>query len=200
MRPSVPVLHPGGTVLCIGGGPSLTTADVERCRGRVAGAIAINDAYRLAPWADVLYAADERWWTWHQGAPDFTGRKYSLQPGAARWPGVQVLQNTGDDGLETEPTGLKTGRNGGYQAINLAVHLGAVRVLLLGYDMGPDATGRTHWFGDHPQRIESPYATFLAKFERMVTPLSQLGIEVFNCSRRTALTVFPCRSLDEVLA
>lgn len=192
----VPRLWPGSTVVCLGGGPSLTSEDVAACRGQRV--IAINDAYRLAPWADVLYAADARWWRWHRGVPTFTGLKYSLQRDAAHW-GVTILQHTGDQGLETAPTGLRTGQNGGYQAINLAVHLGATRVLLLGYDMQVGPAGRTHWFGHHPDHNVSPYHTFLARWPSIVAPLRALGVKVLNCSRETALTVFPRVSLEEAL-
>jgi len=33
--------------------------------------------------------------------------------------------------------------------VNLAVQLGAARILLLGYDMRA-VDGKTHWFGEHP--------------------------------------------------
>jgi len=197
--PAVPRVFPGSTIVCLGGGPSLTPDDVEAVRGRCP-VIAINDAYRLAPWADGLYAADSKWWTWHQGVPTFTGPKYSLDPKAAKWPGVQVLEDTGVEGLECRPSGLRTGRNSGYQAINLGVHLGAVRIVLLGYDMSPAPDGRSHWFGDHPDRNPSPYAHFLAAFTTIVAPLAAAGVSVVNCSRRTALTSVPCVPLTDELA
>ena len=59
----------GGTAVLLGGGPSLTLGQVEKVRAaREAGAvhvIAVNDAYRLAPFADVCYFADSEWWGWH---------------------------------------------------------------------------------------------------------------------------------------
>ena len=58
-RPSVPKLWPNSTVVCIGTGPSLTQADVDLCCSQ-ARVIAVNDAYRMAPLADVLYAADDK--------------------------------------------------------------------------------------------------------------------------------------------
>jgi hypothetical protein len=197
--PSVPRLYPQGTIVCVGGGPSLTAADVEFCRDRAA-VVAINDAYRLAPWAAVLYAADAKWWKHHEGAPSFAGLKYSLQRDAAQWPGVQVLQNTGEAGIELDPRGLKTGRNGGFQAVNVAVHLGAARIVLLGYDMGIHS-GKTHWFGDHPDRIRScsPYSVFIERFATCLEPLRALGIEIVNCSRRTSLECVPRVDLREVL-
>lgn len=188
-------------MVCLGTGPSLTADDVQACRDR-ARVIAVNDAYRLAPWADVLYACDAKWWAWHQGAPDFAGRRYALEPRAADWPGVQLVRNTGRHGLELDPSGVRTGGNSGYQAINLAVHLGARQIVLLGYDMQHAADGRSHWFGEHPRAIaaSSPYHAFRSAFDTLVEPLRALGIRVVNATRRTALTAFPCVSLEEALA
>lgn len=195
----VPRLWPRATCFLIGGGPSLTAEDVALVRGQ-GGVIAINDAYRLAPWADVLYAADRKWIDWHHGVPSFTGPKYSIQSSeTVNRPDWQVLRNTGIFDLELDPSGLRTGRNSGYQAINLAVHLGATRILLLGYDMSPDGA-QQHWFGDHPDHQISPYAEMRAAFETLMQPLAALGISVVNCSRRTALTAFPCLPLEMALA
>lgn len=192
----VPRLWPGGTIACVGGGPSLTAADVAYVRGRVTATIAINDAYRLAPWADVLYACDAKWWYWHKGAPGFAGLKYSIDPVAgARHRDVHVLKRTGDEGLELDAGGLRSGGNSGYQAIGLAVHLGAARVILLGYDMQGG-----HWFGAHPNGSKPPFVLCLQRFETLIAPLAALGVEVVNCSRESALTCFPRRSLEEALA
>lgn len=199
MTPRVPRLWPGATIVCIGGGPSLTPADIATVRGR-ARVIAVNDAYRLAPWADVLYACDQQWWNWHAGVPTFAGWKYGIASSVPiTWPDVVVLENTGWLGLEEEPTGLRAGHNGGYQAVNLAVHLGAARILLLGYDMAPDGA-QTHWFGDHPDHVPSPFPEMRAAFDTLVAPLAARGVEVLNCSRRTALTAFPRVPLEQALA
>jgi hypothetical protein len=210
-------LWPDSTIVCIGSGPSLTPEDVNACgearsigpRGidarpgerwhRVC-VIAINNAWQLAPWAQVLYACDAKWYGWNSGVPTFRGLKYSIDPQSAKWPGVQVLQNTGPLGLELEPTGLRTGKNSGFQAINLAVHLGASRILLLGYDMSPAPDGRDHWHGSHPDGQIPPFAAMLATFPSLVAPLAALNIQVVNCSRRTALDVFPKARLEDELA
>jgi len=52
------------TVVIIGGGPSLTMDQLEYVKGR-AKTIGINDAYLIAPWIDILYACDLKWWNWH---------------------------------------------------------------------------------------------------------------------------------------
>ena len=193
----VPKLWPGATVAILGGGPSLTIADVEAVRGR-ARVIAINNSYTLALFADVLYGCDAKWWDWHRGAPTFPGLKYTIEP--TKWPDVQVLKNTGPLGLELAPTGLRTGFNSGYQSINLAVHLGAARILLLGYDLSDGPDGRCHWHPPHPDRMASPYHAMLTAFPSLVQPLADLGVSVVNCSRRTILDAFPKGTLDEELA
>lgn len=202
MKPAyatVPRLWAGETVVCVASGPSLTQADVDLCRDR-AKVIVVNDGYRMAPWAEALYACDFQWWRVHQGVPSFAGLKFSIHPKAARF-GVQVLRNTGPDGLETDPSGLRTGSNSGYQAINLAVHLGAARILLLGYDMQRTG-GKSHWFGDHPYGLQSRPALslFVRHFATLVPPLRALGIPVINCTRETALTCFPRHPLEDALA
>lgn len=198
----------GGLVVCLATGPSLTAADVHRCRGR-ATVIVVNDAHRLAPWADVLYSSDRYWWGFHQGVPDFAGYKAGIEvsPGRAprelltRVPGIAIYRNAGPDGLENAPDGLRTcGANSGGAALNLAVHLGARRVLLLGYDMG-DVTGRGHFFGQHPEPIRGRhnFPTWRRAFQTMAAPLAAAGVEVLNCTRRTSLEAFPCVPLDEAL-
>lgn len=193
---TVPKICPGGTVACLASGPSLTPDDVEAVRGLDA-VIVVNTTYQLAPWATGLYAADAAWWNWHKGA-DFSGLKYSVSPQAAVW-GVKVLRNTGPHGLELQPDGLRTGMNSGYQAINLAVHFGAARILLLGYDMQVGQRREKHWHADHPNKVDADYRKFLGAFQTIVAPLHAAGVEVLNCTRRTALTCFPLVPLADAL-
>ncbi|RMD64399.1 MAG: hypothetical protein D6826_02525, partial [Alphaproteobacteria bacterium] len=204
-RWSVPRRWPGATIVCAASGPSLAAPQLARVRGRWP-VIVVNDSWRLAPWADVLYAADWRWWRKHTGVPAFRGLKVTIANGHGAplpWPEIKVLENTGIEGFERAPGGLRTGRNGGYQAINLAVHLGAARVVLLGYDMKPSADGRTHWFGDHeewPTRPAIYRDVFLPHFDGLARALDEAGIAVVNCTPDSALDVFAKAPLAAVLA
>jgi len=146
MTTSAPRLLPqGGTVLITGSGPSLTQADVTYARRHVVLTIAVNDSYLFAPDADVLYACDGGWWRNHQGCrtehiyqgrrfPAFTGRlKCALTGlGSVTDPDVLRLRQGSPTGLSSDPTRLATGKNSVYQAINLAVHMGATGAVLLG--------------------------------------------------------------------
>ena len=198
----VPRLCPGGTVLCIASGPSLALEDVEHARSRVDAVIAVNDSWTLAPWANAVMASDGAWWLVHDGLRQFPGLKYCLDKAGTRVKGVVVLKRTGEEGLELDPTGLRTCRNSGGAAINLAVHFGAKRVVLLGYDMSmPKGLKREHFFGQHkfPLRGGSPYPMFRDAFKKMVAPLKEAGVDVVNCSRYTELDAFRKRDLREEL-
>lgn len=195
---SVPRLWQNETAVCVAAGPSLTQADVDYCRGK-AKVIVINRSYELAKWAEAMYACDSRLWKWVNGAPDFPGLKFTLDPMAKRWPGVRLLGKGPHQGLSLDPAKLCLGGNSGYQALNLAVLLGATRILLLGYDMGVSSKGKQHWHGDHPNKMRSPYQTFLNNYPTLVEPLTKAGIEVINCSRETRLKCFPRMTIEEAL-
>lgn len=204
---SVPTLWPGSLVVILATGPSLNQTDVDYVRGK-ARVMAINDAHRLAPWADVLYSSDRRWWNHYKGVPEFQGVKYGIGSGVGKknpfplkWAGVDVLRNTGYHGIDVKPDSLRNGRNSGYAAINLAVHLGATKILLLGYNMSYRG-GKAHFFGDHPAPLPQSaglYPGFRRNFESMVKPLSELGVSVINCTHETSLMAFPRKALRDVL-
>lgn len=207
----VPVLWPGGTVVCAASGPSLLGEDLKYVCGR-APVIAINAAIQLAPWADIFYSGALEYWrpeaiasrermgfrglsiriAWNEG----TG-PHQMKRGVSK--GVIVLGNSGDDGLETKPDAIRSYKNSGGAAINVAVHTGATRIVLLGYDMMTDKHGRHHFNGSPGEKHHSPYPHFRTHMGTMGPHLRALGVEVVNCSRATALTCFPRKRLDEVL-
>jgi hypothetical protein len=200
----VPRTWIGETAVCIASGPSLTAEDVGYVRGK-ARSIVVNNGYQLAPWADVLYAADARWWIWHKGAPGFAGLKFTCGSPPPQY-GVTRLACASESGLSHDPAALCTGQNGGYQAINLAFLFGVARIVLLGYDLqlGPDH--EEHWHGPHnprsrvaPSLLEQKLARFRAAFTALVAPLNAAGVAIVNCTRSTALTCFPCRALEATL-
>jgi len=207
----------GATVVCIAGGPSLTAHQVELVQawrqGDRAGAprrvIVVNDAYQLAPFADLLFFADSRWWGWHRARPAlkaFVGDKVTMGfngewiPDEAVWKLRDIASPESERVLSTTPNALAKGGSSGYQAMNLAVLAGAARLVLLGYDCKVAADRRMHWFGDHP--IPTPpwwLSTLPRLFAQLAKALAARGVEVVNCSEDTALGCFPRAPLDRAL-
>lgn len=214
----VPPIWRGETVFCVASGPSLRDMDLARLRGRRV--IVVNDNYLRCPWADILYFCDHKWWVWHSSKPElrdkfaaFAGVKATLDRRVAEADlEIMWLQDAGWNpdqglvGLDPRPTHLRNGRNGGYQALHLAVHLGARRIVLLGYDMKPGPKGETHWFGEHVddtgrERPTGPatIAKWATNFETLVAPLQERGIEVLNATPGSAITCFPRSRLEDCL-
>jgi hypothetical protein len=195
----IPRLWPGQTAVLIGGGESLLRADVDHVRSK-ARTIGINDAWRMAPWADLLYGADKPWWDYYAGVPDFAGERWTQdkqkgREAAEQW-GLRLVRSEPGSDLSFDPAFVCQGWNSGFQAMNLAVLFGCSRILLLGFDMQG-----SHWFGSHPGKLNraSPYPLFIAAFTRAAAQLAAAGIEVVNCSRTTALECFPRATIEQAL-
>lgn len=207
----------GETCAVLGGGPSMTPAAAAAVRGRCrviavnSCAVATVDARgnahaAVAPWADILYAADRKWWQEnHAAAAAFAGVKVTIRPnGYADFTpeidGVRVLGWGGPRGFDDRVDYLRTGWNSGYQAMHLAAHLGVKRVLLFGFDMHADKG--EHWHGDHRWRpgYKSQYPLFIQSFEHGAPEFARRGVEILNCTPGSALTCFPMATAEEALS
>lgn len=206
---TAPRLWEGDTAVIVATGPSINQADVDYCRGK-ARVCCVNTSITLAPWADALYFADQRWFDHNaEAVKSFKGLKVTIENAYAvteQDPTIRVMRN--DDhrekkqtGLCIKPDGLRTGRNSGYQAVNLVYHLGVKRIVLLGFDLGVKE-GKRWWFGDYGWASGSPNIyqnTFLPNFLTLEKPLAKAGVEVINATPDSALKCWPIMPLAEAL-
>lgn len=209
---SVPRDWKGQTAAILASGPSLTREQCEAVRDKCR-VIAVNNqgidtvdsvsgqlVQAMAPWADVLFAADIKWWNHYQDrALKFEGRKVCIVH-RRNFPQVYSLQRSSELVFDPRPTHLVFGGNSGYMALHLAVHFGAKRILLCGYDM-KDSGGRKHWFGNHSGKLNSKarYHYWIRSFDRLAPRLAKMKVEVINCSTNTALRCFPRTTLEKAL-
>ena len=198
---TVPPIWSGQTVCIMASGPSMSQAVADAVHKAGVPTITVNSTWRLAPWAAMLYAADEEWWRHesNRNALSFAGLKVSV----AEVPGVLRLRNSGTVGFDPEPFSVRTGGNSGYQALHVAIHAGAARVLLCGFDM-QETGGETHWHGEHGWGLRrTPTPTFerwCERFAALVPELQARGVDVINCTPRSALTCFSSKPLAEALS
>ena len=160
-------------------------------------AIAVNDAWVIAPTADVLYATDAHWWMHHKGVPEFAGVKVGYGgPGPA---GIIWLEGSGPTGFDDRLGWVRHGLNSGYSAVHLAVQLGARRIILVGFDMRP-VNGKAHFFGDHPKGVSRAmlFERWVTNFGELANILEKLGVEVANVTPDSALKkCFPYVALED---
>lgn len=170
--------------------------------------IAINSTHRIARWADLLYCADNQYWLHpnNKDALSFGGLKVTIQDPRGEilpQPDILVLRNDGVDGFTDDRSAIRHGSNSGYQAIHIAVHLGAARIILCGFDMRA-INDKQHWHERHPPPLRDHgsgiYAGWIRSFEKLAPELKKRGVEIVNCTPQSALTCFPMMDLTEAIA
>lgn len=134
---------------------------------------------------------DQKWWEVYadEVSKTFEGLRLSVCMRSDKFGAVRVMP----DGQFP----MTTYGNSGTGAIMLAKLYGAARVVLLGYDCQRTA-GKTHWHGDHPEQLGN--AGSMPRWDKQFSELAQaIQMPVINCSRETALTMFPRKRLEDVL-
>lgn len=189
------------TAICIASGPSLTADDVNYCKGK-GRVYVINNTFKLAPWADVLYACDGRWWdAYHEYVEQsFAGEKWTIDDAAAVKYDLNTVGVLNEEVWSNHPKAITLGGNSGHQALNLACIQGADRVILLGYDMKPRKDGIRHWHGDHIQSLlQTNPIEYVNWCNNLREASKEIKIPVINCTRDTALDCFDRADLRDVL-
>lgn len=166
--------------------------------------VAVNDAYRLLPNADILYACDAAWWRQHSGCPGFAGERWSShnlkaeddKSEIADRYGVNLVAGDHKQTFSHDPGLIHYGSNSGFQGINVAILKGADPVILVGFNM----SGGTHFFGRHPPGLlqNSDFSRFVPNFEYAARHLR--GVTVINATPGSALKCFPMMDLPDALS
>ena len=179
------------SAICIATGPSLTLCDVNKCKQSGRTIYAINDAYKLAPWADYLYACDGDWWDYHEGVKDFKGERWTTSDAAALKWGLNHAPGTPQKLFATEYP-MAYGKNSGFQAINLAFLHGHRDIWLLGYDLGFEKDTKKHFFGEHPRGVDRPsqFPEWIEHYRKAAPIMKESGLSITNMTRTTALECF----------
>lgn len=193
----------GEICVIVASGPSAKDQDLSLCRGKCK-VIVINNSWELAPWADVLYASDGRWWSRNERViTEFSGLKYTQDKFAARKWNLHLVELTkGNYDLALEPGKIGTGGNSGFHAVNLACHFKPKRIVLVGYDM--NAKNGLHWHPDHPRgALSNPRESSLKRWRRILDNISPaiaaLGIECLNAGVDSALEAYRKVSFMEAI-
>jgi hypothetical protein len=193
----------GRTVIVLASGPSANDVDLTLAKDR-AHIMAVNESWRLAPWCDVLYGCDARWWKSRHGVPRFKGLKISQDKRTAElFPEIRRVHSIkGVNQFRFDNLGyIGWFGNGGMQAVNLAAQLKPARLILVGLDL-TTANG-AHWHGAHTNNLPNPRDHIVDRWRWMMDGQKEAfeaqGIEVINASFRSALTRYEKRELSKCL-
>lgn len=197
----VPEEWKGETVFIVGGGPSVIHQRPHRLKGRKV--IAINSSYETVPFAQYLFFGDRRWHEEHRDRPAYKafvagGATVVTVSHPAGGPELKKLKRIVPDckanGLTSTRVGLSCQKTSFQGAINLAVMLGAKRLVLLGLDGKRSESGLTHHHTPHRWPSKPGNATWVGQRRQlsMIVPHLQLrGIEVFNTCPNSYFDFWP---------
>lgn len=190
---------PQETSYIVAGGPSVLSQPIELLKGQKV--IAINSSIYAAPWADMLFFGDSRWYMDHRKAvAEFHGLVITTADNIRFSPVLNMRKVPPPPGLQTDRGAVMMRRTSLTAAINIAVHLGCKRIVLLGADGRKADDGRTHHHAPHkwPQR-PGCWDEQKKDLAKMVEPLKQAGVEVLNASPGSAWEFWPIVQLADVV-
>ena len=205
----------GQTVAILASGTSLTTKQCDTALDAGWACIAINETWRRAQRAEILYACDWQWWKERAPRPDeWSGLRITgtvaknsnrpTLPGGMEWQAENLNYmpvRAGFGRLLWGGLELGAGQSSSFQAANLAVRCGARRLVLLGVDCHSE---NEHWHGKHthPEASDqkpSLMKTWLKAWGFAAEDFKERGIECINCSPGSAVKCFPRMTVDDAV-
>jgi hypothetical protein len=225
MKWKVPKLWEGSTAIIIGGGPSMLkqfnvpdSIIQDVYAGKIqpsayspyleqihkSHVIAVNVAYKIGTWIDVVFFGDPS--TWQEDKANlvqFKGLRVTCAKELDNDTRLKWLQRDPRKrhGISTNPEMVSWNNNSGAAAINLAVHMGAKRIILLGFDMKLDKEKNQHWhkfYSTSEKQIASAFRRHLTGFREIKQDADQLGIEIINANPDSAITQFPRMNFKDI--
>ena len=217
--------HEGKVAVCFASGPGLTPEVLDLVRpyheaGRIV-TCGLNDTYRIVDFLDEFYACDQHWWKFHLANPSDAGKhgekkRHVLddQPNTRIWGNhtaartlnqysrINVVRGQGGTkGFSEDPQTIRWGSNSGFQLLNLTLHFGVSKMLLVGYNMcvpnkgGLDAH---HFFGPHPKPMSQSgaYKGFVKQYHHIQGNFKKM---IVNCTPDSALDCFEMGDLKTEL-
>ncbi len=196
----------GRKVFIIGGGPSLKEIDISLLDQKLT--IRINVAYKIIKNPTALYWCDE---SWAASAYDdinkiecfkFTGKHSAdgfIKDNIKSIGGATVLKRTGDFGIDPNIDHVR-GNNSGAHVINLLANMAVSDIILLGFD-GKILDNKSHWHSGYGLPMSNYIYSdmFIPSICSMAVPLKNMGINVVNLSKRSAIDCFNKYDVAEYL-
>lgn len=197
------------TVFVLGGGPSVSTVDLARLRGK--NVLCLNSAYKYLDSCSAILWCDSTWASKNdQELRERTAIKIGCLSGVRQIGrdysrktigDSTVLSKTGSSGYDPNIMNVR-GNNSGTMAINLLMNMGVKTVILIGFDM-TSSNSKSHFHSDYDFVVsKSVYQdTFVPNFIALMESAKQYNINttVLNASPNSALTIFKKIQLNDYI-
>lgn len=167
--------------------------------------IGVNDAFLLGTWIDVCWFGDNSWYEnreyVREGLKEFPGLIVTCAPRIFSKPHIKWMTRQHRGGLTDKPGKVFWNLNSGMSAINLALHFGVKRVVLLGFDMDKDTKLYENWHNNHnPKKKSHPMDRWLRRWPDIMKDADRFGLEIVNATTITGISedVVPRVKLEDL--
>ena len=215
----------GMTAVIVATGPSLSSSQLEYLLSKHTAAdsdvrvFTINNTYQVYPNTDVHLSCDGPWWRWYWNDPqlrslahDTSCEMWTWYPEFAEEFGINYI--FGEEkrrGLSLDPRVVHINHGSGPMIMNLAIHYGVKKIVLIGHDMKfakdynpqkqlPGSIPR-HYFGEYPKKLQHWPSVKVRQgvLDGLIEAYSdikddmdarQISVDIVNCTPDSALTMF----------
>lgn len=169
--------------------------------------IAVNMAYKLGDWVDVLFFGDDGYWSNNKNQIlQFPGLRCSCAKNIDRvyQKRVKVIQRDPNKptGISNRDSLIAWNKNSGAAAINLAVHFGVKQIILLGFDMKLDEGNNQHWhkfYAGNPKTVAGTFKMHKKGFPVIAADALRMGVEILNANPNSNIEEFKKVSIKDIL-
>lgn len=213
-----PQLFKDKTVFITSGGPTFPWRQFKDglLDGQVV--LGVNRIIALCSNFDAYFLGDSRgyWEHGHKkeidgfGKPAFcANQKWPMDRSVIGVPAFQLVRVGLSEGLDPRPDRIAWNKSSGGAAIDVAVHMGARKIVLLGYDMRA-VNGQMNWYGEafkdrdnagltFMKAKKEMLASFLLPYPKIARDAQSRGIEIINATKDSAITSFPYVPLEKLI-
>ena len=230
----VPQIWEGGDVFILGGGPSIIkqfdipeslVMDVLTKKKPISvyseylsllhnkHVIGVNTSFLIGEWVDFIFFGDNGFLLQNQcELAEHIGLKISCHPQTEKYNWIKYVcrDKSKVRGISTNPKAISWNGNSGASAINIAIHTGAKRIILLGFDMKLDDSKKQHWHNHYNKygqpvvdtrhkRHTLPFDRHLRGFPEIAKDAKKIGVEILNANPDSAIDVFKKINVKDIL-
>lgn len=199
---AIPIWNENETVFIIGGGPSIRYVNFDLLRGKPK--VAANAAFQL-PNVSVCFFGDIKFWNWFENELlAWRGLIVTNLISFNKSSKVKVMKRVAK-GISPKSNTIAWNTNSGAASINLAYHLGARKVALVGFDM-KRVNGENNYHSqyiekghNHRQDPAKVYERMLGYWRYIAIAADKLNLEIVNTTEDSAIKEFPYVKLEKLL-
>jgi len=221
----------GETAVIIATGPSLSQSQldlIQRAQLTAGGVkvFTINNTYQVYLDTDVHLSCDGPWWRWYWNDPmlrflahDTSCEMWTWYPKFAEEFGINyIFGEEKKRGLSLDPRIVHINHGSGPMILNLAIHYGVSKIVLVGHDMkfAPDYKPKKqdpgsiprHYFGEYPKSLQHWPSVKVRQgvLDGLIEAYSdikddmdarQISVDIVNCTPDSALDMFRRGELEK---